>query len=273
MSEWIAAFQEDTILWLWQMDAGHCPVEQHSASAHSPEELIETAAKLLPDTHGPIVACGLRQTGFRKVPCTPLDERPVILPGDRTLAAIPGLAQDKPIHVTQGAETRIAGFLALNPGFDGVLCLPAPETTWAHVSAGEVVSFQTFITVDLARDAAARFGLRTEAWEDEEFLTMLSDVQARPERLAGKLASEKAEALLRGLSENAARARLWGAFLGAELAATRAYWLGQQVAVIGEGQLAQTYVTAIRAQGLEPVQVAGDAMLLKGLSEARAKLP
>lgn len=272
MSEWIAAAQEGPILRLWQMDAGHRPVEQHSASAHSPAELAAKVAELLPNVTGPVVACGLREAGFRKVPCTPLDATPVLLPAPMTLAAVPGLSQDSPIHVTMGAETRMAGFMALNPRFDGVLCLPGPETAWAHVSAEEVVSFQTFTTVDLARDAAARFGLRTEAWDEQEFLSMLSEVQARPERLAGKLASEKAEAVLRGLSENAARARLWGAFLGAELAATRAYWLGQQVAVIGEGQLARTYVSALRAQGLEPVQVAGEAMLLKGLAEARSRL-
>lgn len=272
MSEWIAAAQDGPVLWLWQMDAGHRPVEQHSASAHSPGELAEKVAELLPHAQGPIVACGLREAGFRSVPCAPLDSKPVMLDAPVPLAAIPGLAQDKPIHVTQGAETRMAGFLSLNPKFDGVLCLPAPETTWAHISAGEVVSFQTFSTVDLARDAAARFALRTEAWDESEFLAMLSEVQARPERLAGKLASEKAEAILRGLSENAARARLWGAFLGAELAATRPYWLGQQVAVIAEGTLARTYMCAIQAQGLNPILAPAEEMLLKGLSEARARL-
>ncbi|WP_212524251.1 2-dehydro-3-deoxygalactonokinase [Actibacterium sp. MT2.3-13A] len=273
MSEWIAAAQDGAILWLWQMEGGAHPLEQHSASADSPESLAETAAALMPGVGGPIVACGLPQAGFRKVPCEPLDAAPLDLASSpRRVAAIPGLAQENPAHVTQGAETKMAGFLALNPKFDGVLCLPGTETAWAHVSAGEVVSFQTFATADLARDSAARLGLRAEAWDEPAFLETLSEVQARPERLAGRIASLRAEGLLAGLSENVARARLWGALVGAEMAATRPYWLGQPVAVIGEGALAAIYVSAVTAQGAAPVQAKGQAMLLKGLAEARARL-
>jgi len=273
MSEWIAAAQEGAILWLWQMGGGEHPLEQHSASADTPETLAETAASLMPGIDGPIVACGLPQAGFRKVPCEPLDAKPVELAqSPRRIAAVPGLAQDDPAHVTQGAETKMAGFLALNPKFDGVLCLPGPETAWAHVSAGEVVSFQSFATSDMARDTAARLGLRAEAWDEPAFLDMLSEVQARPEKLAGRLASIRAEGLLTGLSENIARGRLWGAMVGAEMAAARPYWLGQPVAVIGEGALAAIYVNAVSAQGAAPVQANGREMLLKGLAAARARL-
>lgn len=273
MSEWIAAAQEGAILWLWQMDGGPHPLEQHSASADTPEALAETAAALMPGVGGPIVACGLPQAGFRKVPCAPLDAAPVELAkSPRRIAAIPGLAQESPAHVTQGAETKMAGFLTLNPKFDGVLCLPGTETAWAHVSAGEVVSFQTFATADMARDMAARLGLRAEAWDEAAFLDMLSEVQARPEKLAGRVAGIRAEGLLSGLSEDEARGRLWGAMIGAEMAATRAYWLGQPVAVIGEAAMAAIYASAVTAQGTAPLQASGREMLLKGLAEARARL-
>ena len=49
----------------------------------------------------------------------------------------------------RGEETQIAGALALLPDFDGVFCLPGTHSKWAHVSAGEVVSFQTYMTGEL----------------------------------------------------------------------------------------------------------------------------
>ena len=49
----------------------------------------------------------------------------------------------------RGEETQIAGFLALNPKFDGVICLPGTHTKWVHISAGEIVSFRTFMTGEM----------------------------------------------------------------------------------------------------------------------------
>ena len=44
---------------------------------------------------------------------------------------------------------QIAGALAVQSGFDGVICLPGSHTKWAHISAGEVVSFQSFMTGEI----------------------------------------------------------------------------------------------------------------------------
>ena len=49
----------------------------------------------------------------------------------------------------RGEETQIAGFLSEFPGFDGVVCLPGTHTKWVHLSAGEIVSFRTFMTGEL----------------------------------------------------------------------------------------------------------------------------
>jgi len=62
---------------------------------------------------------------------------------------LPGLKQDKNPDVMRGEETQIAGFLAGNPDFDGVLCLPGTHTKWVHISAKEIVSFQTVMTGEL----------------------------------------------------------------------------------------------------------------------------
>lgn len=68
-----------------------------------------------------------------------------------TLVALSGLQQKQPRDMLQGAETMIAGLLAQDPDFDGVTCTIGATTAWARISAGEIVSFQSFATPKLAR--------------------------------------------------------------------------------------------------------------------------
>jgi 2-dehydro-3-deoxygalactonokinase len=70
----------------------------------------------------------------------------------------------------------------------------------------------------------------------------------------------------------AARARLSGLLIGLELAATKPYWLGQELALIGAPDLCATYAAALTAQGLSPTQHSGDDMTLAGLTAAHASL-
>jgi len=266
---WIAAIAGETEMHLIAMDAADDPAIERQAP---PDDWTGAACALCAGAPVPVIACGLPDAGVRKVPCAPLDHGLIARETHGlTLVAIPGLAQDSPAHVTRGAETAIAGFLHLNPEFDGVLCQPGLVTTWAHISAGEVVSFQTAATARIA--ASVGQGLEAApGWDDAAFAHGQSDTLARPERLAERLASLRGSALLSGLSEGTLRARLWGTLIGAELAAMRPYWLGQQVAVLGEGDMGQHYVRAIAAQGLPPIEADGPAMLLKGLTEAHRRL-
>ena len=95
---------------------------------------------------------------------------------------------------------------------------------------------------------------------------------SRPESLATSLFSLRAEGLLAGLSGDAARARLSGLLIGAELAAMRPYWLGQAVALVGAEALSGAYATALGAQGV-PTEMAGaEEMTLAGLTAAYAQL-
>ncbi|PWR00793.1 2-keto-3-deoxy-galactonokinase [Meridianimarinicoccus roseus] len=229
-----------------------------------------------------VVACGMvgaRQgwveAPYSAVPCAPLPKPPVRADAtDPRLAVwvVPGLKQAAPADVMRGEETQIAGFLALNTGFDGVLCLPGTHTKWAQVSAGEVVSFQSFMTGELFATLAAHSVLRhsvsPDGWDDDAFADALDDALSRPERLAARLFTLRADALLNAADGRAARARLSGLLIGAELAAARPYWLGQPVAVIGEGAIAAPYVTALSRQGTAPVQADAGAMTRAGLIAA-----
>lgn len=237
---------------------------------------------------GPItaIACGMvgaRQgwieAPYATTPCAPTPASfitaPITTPG-LTVQIIPGIRQDHAADVMRGEETQIAGFLALNPGWDGVLCLPGTHSKWAHVSAGEVVSFQTVMTGELfaliGTQSVLRHTVGTDGWNDAAFADALGETLSRPERMIGRLFSLRAEHLLHGLDGGTARARLSGLLIGAELAATRAYWLGQNIAVIGAGSLSRLYVSALAQQSVTATQADNDSVTLAGLTAAYRSL-
>ena len=210
------------------------------------------------------VPCPATPTGFTQ-PNSTLD-----------VHIIPGLMQDSPADVMRGEETQIAGFLALNPNWDGVICLPGTHTKWAHISADEVISFQTYMTGDmfaaLGDHTVLRHSVQSDDWDWDAFDTAVGDAMARPERIAARLFSLRAEGLLNGMTNATARARLSGLLIGAELAGAKPYWLGQQIAVIGAGNLTALYVRALALQSAPATQVKGDAITLAGLTAAYRRL-
>ncbi len=234
----------------------------------------------------PIIACGMvgsrqgwLEAGYRSVPCPPVDgagmaQVPVSDPRISVHIA-PGLKQLKPADVMRGEETQIAGALALNPGFDGVICLPGTHSKWAHISAGEVVSFQTFMTGELfdliSNQSVLRHGMAGGGWVDTAFDTALSDALSRPERIGAALFSLRAEGLIANLTPAAARARLSGLLIGVELAASRPYWLGQAVTLIGSSTLARVYARALKLQGAEARILPGPECTLAGLASLARK--
>jgi 2-dehydro-3-deoxygalactonokinase len=233
-----------------------------------------------------VVACGMvgsRQgwveAPYAAVPCA-------TLPGGLAQAAtqeaalsvhvIPGIKQIAPADVMRGEETQISGFLSRNPGWDGVICLPGTHTKWVHISADEVVSFQTFMTGELfatiSEQTVLRHSIATDGWDNDAFLAGLDTTLARPERLASRLFSLRAEGLLHGLEGASARARLSGLLIGAELAGSKPYWLGQQIAVIGDNNLSKIYVDALATQGAPATQVNATSVTLAGLTAAYQRL-
>ena len=228
----------------------------------------------------PVIACGMvgaRQgwveAPYRAVPCTPLasgfgtasDEA-------RSIHIIPGLKQAHPADVMRGEETQIAGFLALNPGWDGVICLPGTHTKWVQVSAGEVVSFQTYMSGELfallSRASVLRHSTQGDGWDDDAFADAIGDSLSKPEKLAARLFSIRAANLLDGTPDPVSRSRLSGLLIGAELAAARPYWLGQNIALVGGRTQAMLYASALEAQGVPATVADGERMTLAGLTAA-----
>ncbi|OZA17787.1 MAG: 2-keto-3-deoxy-galactonokinase [Rhodobacterales bacterium 17-64-5] len=234
-----------------------------------------------------ILACGMvgaRQgwieAQYRAVPCTPTDQagltRVATTDPRLDVRIAPGLSQSRPADVMRGEETQLAGALALHPGFDGVFCLPGTHSKWAQVSAGEVVSFQTYMTGELfallSTGSVLRHSLTAEGWDDAAFDAGLSDALSRPDRIAARLFSLRAEGLLHGMTSAQARARLSGLLIGIELAGARPYWLGQEVKLIGADNLAASYARALDTQGLKTDRLDATACTLAGMSALHARL-
>ncbi|AGI66337.1 2-dehydro-3-deoxygalactonokinase [Octadecabacter antarcticus 307] len=233
-----------------------------------------------------VVACGMvgsRQgwveAPYQTTPCAVCPSTMVIAPttgSGLTVHIIPGIRQTDPADVMRGEETQIAGFLAQNPGWDGVVCLPGTHTKWVHISANEVISFQTFMTGEifalLAGQSVLRHSIAGSGWDGDAFADAMSQTLARPESLAARLFSLRAAQLVHKTDTVTLRARLSGLLIGAELAAAKPYWLGQKVALIGADAVSAPYITGLASLGVDAARVDAKDMTLAGIKAAHALL-
>ncbi len=289
-ADWIAVDWGTTHLRAWAMaeDGTHCAeaVSDDGMSGLTRDAFEPALLRLIEPWlgSGPIevLACGMvgsrqgwSEAPYASVPAKPAELTPVpVKTRDRRLVVsiLPGLSQASPPDVMRGEETQIAGFLAQSPGFDGILCLPGTHTKWVHLSAGEVVSFQTFMTGELfellSEHSVLRHSVASARTGPEAFAEAVGETLSRPERLAQRLFSIRADNVLSGLSPDAARGRLSGFLIGAELAAARPYWLGQEVAVAAAPGLASLYAAALGAQGVAVRTLDADPLTRLGLARA-----
>jgi 2-dehydro-3-deoxygalactonokinase len=162
-------------------------------------------------------------------------------------ADLGGLLQEAPMAwLSPRQRIQVAGVISGRANWDGVICLADGDVThWVHVSAGEIISFQGAATGRLITALGGADGVcDTEA---------LADTLSRPERLAGQLHSAT-------LAGNAAV--VTGHLVGAELAAMRPYWLGQEMVVVEDVPL---YVAALQAQGAMVIATAPGAAWQDGM--------
>jgi 2-dehydro-3-deoxygalactonokinase len=235
----------------------------------------------------PVLACGMvgsRQGWFeapyRATPCTPMDVGQMVRVPVRdpriTVQIVPGLKQMKPADVMRGEETQIAGALALDPAFDGAMFLPGTHSKWVQISAGEVVSFQTYLTGEmfalLSAQSVLRHGMAATGWDEDAFALGVANGMARPERLSAHLFRLRAEGLIADLGPDAARAQLSGLLIGTELAAARPYWLGARVVLVGSPELTALYGRALAAMGAPSQTLPAKDCTIAGLARAAGRL-
>ena len=289
---WIAADWGTSNLRVWLMGPGAKPLVSLEAETGAGSltrdgfegALLDLIGPYLPDSgHIPVMVCGMAgsrqgwaEAAYHSAPCEPPgfdDAVPVATADPRLMVRIlPGIKQAEPADVMRGEETQIAGYLHENNAFDGVLCLPGTHTKWAHISAGEVISFQTFMTGEmfalLSRQSMLRHSVAPDGHDAAAFAAALSDAMGRPQAVAAQLFNIRAATLVADLGPMAARSRLSGLLIGLELMATRPYWLGQNVVLIGADAVAGLYHDALAAQGVSAQTADADACVLNGLRAA-----
>jgi len=222
--------------------------------------------------------CDLLTTARTGLPPAQVPGKPATLPVGRTshpsgrVHALTPLAQSRPHGNLAGATCRVDGFLALNREWDGVICIPGPQAThWIQISADEVVSFLSFATLPLIAAMSPADVLSTTP-DTSQIPPTLQDVMSKPENLALRLAETRSLWATGAVSEQAALGQIWGAALGAELAAARAYWLGQNLALIAPPPLAPAYKAALQSQYVPVTEADDQRMTLAGFIRARRRM-
>ena len=249
--------------------------------------LIELISDYLcDDAITPVIACGMvgakqgwKEAGYISVPAAPPKRTKLTRPNvnDPRIAVyiLPGMSQYKPADVMRGEETQIAGYLAQNPNFNGSICLPGTHTKWVQISAGEVVSFRTFLTGELFNIISKHSVLCHSVgmgWDEEAFLESVSDGIMNANNLTNNLFGLRASSLLEGLQPTTATAKLSGMLIGLELAGAKGFWLGNQVVIIGGNKIMDQYQAALTHQGVMPILANADEMVRAGLQASYFEL-
>ena len=249
--------------------------------------LIELISDYLCDDFiTPVIACGMvgakqgwKEAGYISVPAAPPKSTKLTQPNinDPRMAVyiLPGMSQSVPADVMRGEETQISGYLDQNPNFNGSICLPGTHTKWVQISAGEVVSFRTFMTGELFNIISKHSVLRHsvgEGWDEEAFLESVTDGIMNANILTNMLFGLRASSLLEGLHPTTATAKLSGMLIGLELAGAKGFWLGNQVVIIGGNKIVDHYQAALTQQGVMPICANADEMVLVGLAASYFEL-
>ena len=278
-AHWIAVDWRADGLTVWTMGDGDAVLDRIDVPLGAPiTDLSGFCAAILPHVEpflsgttpvmvgGAPVALG---AGFVPVPCKPAELSPVVVTaGDPRLSIhlIPTVSQDQPADILQGTEALIAGYLADHPKFDGILCIPGPATKWCHISAEEIVSFQSFVSSELI---AALAPTLTNDFDRPTLLNAVQDAMSNPHRMASRLATLRAEQVLNPTDASDLAAGIAGTVIGVELAGARAYWLGQMVVVLGDGALSEAYLAALQDAGAMVERASVNGLTPKGLTAIR----
>lgn len=290
--DWIAVDWGTTNLRIWAMHAEGNVLERRK-SDHGMGRLREDQFEksflslvedLLPDRPTPVLVCGMagarggwREAGYVSVPAAPQNgtvSRVITNDSRIDVCILPGLSQTNPPDVMRGEETQIAGVLARNPEFDGVICLPGTHTKWVRVAGGAVLEFRTFMTGELFAILTQHSILRQsldDDWDDATFADALAQGLAAPADTSAALFGLRAQNLLATPNRGETRARLSGLLIGLELAGARSFWEQNPVILVGEKRTRELYASLGRLAP-EVRHAETEDMTLAGLIAARSAL-
>lgn len=274
---------------VWIMGADDKPLQALSSAAGmgtlEPDQFEPTLLALLEPwlQSGqtlPVICCGMvgaRQgwsdAGYLSTPvnCGSHARAHEVQTRDNRLRVVilPGIQQLAPADVMRGEETQIAGLLHQSPAFKGTVCLPGTHTKWVQIEDGCIERFQTCMSGEmfalLSTQSVLRHCMQDAQWSDSSFDKGVSDILATPASLASQLFALRAENLVNDVPSSELKSRLSGLLLGAELAATPAYWRDKNVTIVGDDKLAGLYAQALSQVDTHVAVANGDSLTLAGL--------
>jgi len=291
---WIAADWGTSNLRVWALDQNGSIIntinQGKGMSALLPSEfepyfmgLIEKWLPEKTETECPVVICGMagaktgwKETSYMEAPCSPInpDKTTWVQTTDQRISVriLPGIMQKSPSDVMRGEETQIAGYLSKKPNFDGVICLPGTHTKWVHISAGEIISFRTFMTGEifqlLSEYSILKNSVKSDKFDTDSFLQAFEDTYSNPALLSSKLFGIRATDLLENIPTKLLKAKLSGYLIGSELAGSKSYWLGRDIVMIGNANLCVLYEKALKKLGLNISLENTQDITLNGLKQA-----
>jgi len=284
---WIAADWGTSNLRCWAMSADHRILDRAESSrgmqaVATGDGDFEAALLALidpwlrPGETSPVSICGMAgakqgwiEVPYAAVPCSPVApaSRAPTRSGQIAVSIRAGLMQTEPADVMRGEETQIAGLLAREPDYEGLVCLPGTHSKWADVADREVRSFQTCMTGELfallAGQSVLRLTLAATGWKEDAFLDGVRSSIESPGGFLTRSFRLRAEALLEGLDGEVARSRLSGLLIGEELAAIRPE---KRVVLIGSEALVHPYRTALQVLGVDATIMDAEAAVIAGLA-------
>lgn len=286
---WVAVDWGTSNLRVWLMGAGDTVLDERSSGQgmgrlqpHQFEAALCEALGDFGDRHLPVIICGMagarqgwQEAPYEAVPWMPKGVQGVAVATSSprlSVTILPGLSQHTPPDVMRGEETQIAGFLAQEPDFSGVLCLPGTHTKWVKVEGGRIVHFRTVMTGEIFALLSGQSVLRHSVgagtdWDDAEFdhcVGQSADIS--------DLFAIRAAGLVQNLSSSTLRSRLSATLLSMEVASVVDIWQGVEVVIIGAGGVGGLYQRALALRAAKVRQLDGGQLVLDGLRAAHAVL-
>jgi len=289
---WIAVDWGSSNLRVWALDRRHKILDSFSSNDgmlsletgdFEPLLLKQISNWVANDVNIPVLCCGMvgAKQGWLEAPYATVpynlmqetDSVKVICSDNRLdVRILGGLKQNNPADVMRGEETQIRGFLSVFSDFEGIVCLPGTHTKWVHVSAGEVVSFRTFISGELfalmSEYSVLKHSVNSDGWSDQEFKSAVSESISNPQKIFSDFFKLRADDLLNKVEKSVLRSKLSGYIIGAELAGAKPYWLGQNVVILADNNLSKIYKAALEVQGVFAQEVDATKCTLDGLAQA-----
>jgi len=246
------------------------------------ETLREAIAGLSTDGAAPVLMAGMigsrqgwREAAYVETPCDVarlalhLTDVPNGL--GRTIAIVPGLADlsGPAPDVMRGEETQLLGLLQRQNRRFATVCMPGTHCKWVHMSATEILGFQTFMTGEMFQllcdhSILSRLMAPTAGGAAGPAFDRGLDMAGTSGALLHQLFSARTLCLFDRLPAADIRSYLSGMLIGHEVRAAAASIRGP-VALVGERRLTAFYERALARLGIAQERIDED-IVVEGLA-------